>query len=66
MSVPRTPKYEIWRAAPKDWRWHLKAKNGEIVSQGEGYKTRAGASKAVERHRTIAWTASVIHLPAAQ
>lgn len=27
------------------WYWHLRARNGEIISEGEGYKTKRGALK---------------------
>jgi len=30
------------------WYWRLKSKNGKIVSQSEGYKTKRGCLKGVE------------------
>jgi uncharacterized protein YegP (UPF0339 family) len=58
----RSSKYEYWKAAPKDWRWHLKGKNGEIQGQGEGHPTRAGVKRAIERHRASAWTAEIVEI----
>lgn len=43
----KTPKIEVWQAAPGDWHWHLKAKNGEILAQGEGHPTAHKAVRAV-------------------
>lgn len=33
----RRLKFEYWKQYSQ-WRWHLKATNGEIVAQGEGYE----------------------------
>lgn len=34
-------KYEYWMSPQNNlWYWHLKAANGEIVAQGEGYSSR--------------------------
>lgn len=43
----KTPKIEVWQATPGDWHWHLKAKNGEILAQGEGHPTKQKAVRAV-------------------
>lgn len=32
-------KFEIYRSGD-EWRWRLKARNGEIIASGEGYKNR--------------------------
>ena len=35
---------EIWKSTRDDrWYWHIRAGNHEIVSQSEGYVTKAGA-----------------------
>ena len=31
------------------FRWHRQAANGEVISQGEGYTTLAGALKGAQR-----------------
>lgn len=56
----RTAKIEIWEAAPHDWRWHLKAANGEIVAQGEGYKTYGGVQSGVNAFTRAARTAHLV------
>lgn len=44
----------VWQAAeigrPVDWRWHVQARNGEIVGQGEGHSRRRIARMAAMRH----------------
>lgn len=52
-------RYEVYPSGA-EWRWRLKARNGLVVSCGEGYKTRAGAYRGVEAHRRIAANAPVI------
>jgi uncharacterized protein YegP (UPF0339 family) len=45
----RTSKFVTFQSeADKQHYWHLKAKNGEIIAQGEGYKTQAGALKGIK------------------
>jgi uncharacterized protein YegP (UPF0339 family) len=40
--------FEVYEDAKKDYRWRLKASNGQIVaSSAEGYKTKADAESAV-------------------
>jgi len=34
-------KFEIYKSGTQ-YRWRLKAANGEIVASGEAYKTRSG------------------------
>lgn len=55
-------KIEIYQDAGGEWRWRLKARNGEIVAQGEGYKTRAGAERGAEALRRAAMQAKVVRL----
>lgn len=53
------PKFELWLNAAGEWQWHLKARNGEILAAGEGYKTRAGAHAGVAACRRAAALAVV-------
>lgn len=41
-----TPEIEYFQDAAGEWRWHVKAANGEIVAQGEGHGSRADAERA--------------------
>jgi len=44
----------VWQAGALgrliDWRWHVQARNGEIVGQGEGHPRRRSARIAAMRH----------------
>jgi uncharacterized protein YegP (UPF0339 family) len=40
------------------WYFHLKAANGEVVSQSEGYESREGAAKGIEAAATAAQRAA--------
>lgn len=41
-------KFELFKDKSGEFRWHLKAANGEIVASSQGYKTRAAAEKGIE------------------
>jgi uncharacterized protein len=47
-------KIEVYAAAKAEWRWRLKARNGEIVASGEGYKTKSGAMRGAEAFKRAA------------
>jgi len=40
---------EIYEGRAQDFRWHRVAGNNEVISQGEGYTTRAGALEGAHR-----------------
>ena len=43
-------KFEVYQDAAKEFRWRLKAANGEILATaGEGYKAKDDCKKGVER-----------------
>ncbi|MBF2760906.1 MAG: YegP family protein [Ectothiorhodospiraceae bacterium AqS1] len=44
-------KFEIYKDNAGEFRYRLKAINGQIILTGEGYKTRASAIKGVESVR---------------
>src|SRR5262245_19901776 len=48
-------KFEVYQDAAKEFRWRLKAGNGEILATGgQGYKAKADCVKGVERIKTEA------------
>jgi uncharacterized protein YegP (UPF0339 family) len=48
-------KFEVYEDAAKEFRWRLKAGNGEILATaGQGYKAKADCMKGVERLKTEA------------
>ena len=41
---------EVYQDAAGEWRWRVKAPNGEIIADsGEGYTRREDAERAMER-----------------
>lgn len=48
---------EIYEDAASEWRWRVRAGNGEIVAQSEGYTTKADAKRGAETMRHLASTA---------
>ena len=42
------PKYEVFTDASSEFRFHLKASNGEIIAASEGYETKQGAIHGIE------------------
>jgi len=36
-------KFQLWQADNEEWRWRLKALNGEIVCWAEGYTRKESA-----------------------
>ncbi len=44
----RHPKYELYQDAQGEFRFRLKAMNGEIVLASEGYTAKANAKKGIE------------------
>jgi uncharacterized protein len=42
-------KYCIYKDAKGEWRWRLRAKNGEIIADsGEGYTSKANCEAAIK------------------
>ena len=42
------PKYEVFTDASSEYRFHLKASNGEIIAASEGYETKQGVMHGIE------------------
>jgi uncharacterized protein len=53
-------KFELFKDKSGDFRFHLKAANGEIIASGQGYKTKAAAEKGIESVKTNAPGATVV------
>ena len=45
----KRPKIEVFKSG--DWYWHLRARNGEIMCQSEGYRRKSGAINAAEKFK---------------
>lgn len=54
------PKFEVYADKAGEYRFRLKAKNGQVVATSEGYKTKASCLNGVESVKKNAPEASVI------
>jgi uncharacterized protein len=55
-------KFEISKDKAGNYRFHLKAANGEIIAASHGYDTKAGGEKGIESVKTNASSATVVDL----
>ena len=46
--------FEVFRGEDGQWYWRLKAANGEIIAQSEGYQRRQSALEGIESVRNNA------------
>jgi len=53
-------KFEIFKGKGGDFRFRLKAANGKVICQGQGYKTKNACLKGVESIKTNAAGAAVV------
>jgi len=53
-------KFEVYEDARGEWRFRLKAGNGEIVATGEGYSTKDGARRGCEAVQRAAAEATIV------
>jgi uncharacterized protein YegP (UPF0339 family) len=53
-------KFEIYKDARGEFRFRLKAANGEVIASSEGYKTKSAAQNGVESVRTNAPNATLV------
>jgi uncharacterized protein YegP (UPF0339 family) len=47
-AVEKNPKWEIYTDKAGEFRFRLKARNGQIICSGEGYKQMAGLKNGME------------------
>jgi uncharacterized protein YegP (UPF0339 family) len=53
-------KFELFKDARGEYRFRLKAGNGEIIATGEGYKSKASALNGIESVKKNAPDARVV------
>ncbi len=53
-------KFEVYRDSAGEFRFRLRAANGEVIAASEGYKTRAGCENGIESVRKNAPTAPIV------
>ena len=62
-NIMEKSRFEVYLSMARDWRWRIKAVNGEIVAvSSEGYSTKQGAINSVQWMRINAPSSAVIVL----
>ena len=51
--------FELWVDKGGDWRFNLKASNGQVIASSQGYSSKASALNGIESVRTNAPGAGV-------
>jgi len=53
-------KFEIYKDKAGEFRFRIRATNGNILASSEGYKAKASAQNAIDRIKSDAATAPVV------
>ena len=56
----KNPKFEIYLDKSSEYRFRLKAKNGQIIATGEGYKAKASCHNGIESIKKNSADAQVV------
>lgn len=59
-AAEKHPKFEVYRDKAGEFRFRLKATNGQIIATGEGYKAIAGCMNGVESVKKNAPEAEIV------
>jgi uncharacterized protein YegP (UPF0339 family) len=61
-SVSAPGKFEIFRGSDRQFYFHLKAQNGEVIAASQGYTTKQSAETGIAAIKEIASDAKVIEV----
>lgn len=59
-EVQKHPKFEVYTDKAGEFRFRLKATNGQIIAVGEGYKAKAGCLNGIESIKKNAPEAEIV------
>lgn len=59
-ATEKNPKFEVYTDKAGEFRFRLKATNGQIIATGEGYKSKAGCMNGIESIKKNAPEADVV------
>ena len=59
-ATEKNPKFEVYKDQAGEFRFRLKATNGQIIAVGEGYKALAGCLNGIESIKKNAPDAPVV------
>ena len=62
IEVQKHPKYEVYLDKAGEYRFRLKARNGEIIATGEGYKAKAGCMNGIDSIKRNAPEAEIVKI----
>ena len=60
IETKKNPKFEVYTDKKGEFRFRLKAGNGQIIATGEGYKAKSGCLNGIESIKKNAPTADVV------
>ncbi len=55
-------KFELWIDKKGEWRFNLKARNGQVIAVSEGYTSKAGAKSGIRSVRINAVLSRVVEV----
>lgn len=55
-------KFELYTDKAGEWRFRLKAGNGEVIATGQGYASKSGALNGIDSIRRNAAEAEVVEI----
>lgn len=64
VEAKKHPKFEVYKDKAGEFRFRLKAPNGEIIATGESYKAKASCLKGIESIKKNAPEAPVVKVEA--
>jgi len=56
------PKFEVYMDNSGEYRFRLRARNGQIIAVSQGYKSKEGCMKGIESVRTNAPIAQIVEI----
>ena len=59
-ETAKHPKFEVFQDKSGEYRFRLKATNGEIIATGEGYKAKAGCMNGIDSIKRNAPEATLV------
>lgn len=59
-ATEKNPKFEVYQDKAGEYRFRLKATNGQIIAVGEGYKAKAGCMNGIDSVKKNAVDAEVV------
>ena len=62
IEVQKHPKYEVYVDKVGEFRFRLKARNGEIIAVGEGYKSKPSCLNGIDSVKRNALEAEVVKI----